>query len=89
MSKFLVKSRGERRRRAGVSFTRAGVVIDTAQFTQEQLEAIADDPELQGTPVEELSEEEAAAQRAAKAAAKAAARAPAKKAVAKSGKAGK
>lgn len=41
-----VRSRGERFRRAGIDFTRAGVVLDPAALTEEQRHAIAHEPAL-------------------------------------------
>lgn len=49
-AKFLVRSRGAQRRRAGISFNREGVVIDPAELTEEQRMAIAEDPELSAMP---------------------------------------
>ena len=46
MSLITVKSKGERFRRAGIEFSRAGVELDTDELTQEQVLAIASEPQL-------------------------------------------
>jgi hypothetical protein len=43
---IVVKSKGERFRRAGIEFTRDGVEIDPAELTAEQAEAINNEPNL-------------------------------------------
>lgn len=64
MSKINVKAKTDRGfRRAGLSFNRAGVDIDTKDLTKAQLEAIRDEPNLIVTDVEP---EETPAQRKAR-----------------------
>lgn len=46
MSIITIKSKPERLRRAGIEFTRAGVELDTAELTQEQVDAISAEPLL-------------------------------------------
>jgi len=46
MSLITVKSKGERFRRAGIEFSRAGVELDTDELTQEQVDAIQAEPNL-------------------------------------------
>lgn len=43
---IVVKSKGERFRRAGIEFTRDGVEVDPAELTAEQAEAINNEPNL-------------------------------------------
>jgi hypothetical protein len=56
MPKVLIKSGPERFRRAGFEFTRAGVVVDTEDLSKEQIEAIADEPNLSARPYDEGAE---------------------------------
>lgn len=42
----LVRSKGERFRRAGIEFTREGVEVDASKLTAEQIAAINDEPAL-------------------------------------------
>lgn len=46
MPKFIVKSMRESFRRAGITFTREGVPVDTDDLTDGQLQAINDEPLL-------------------------------------------
>lgn len=46
MPKFIVKSMRESFRRAGITFTREGVPVDTDDLTEDQLQAINDEPLL-------------------------------------------
>ncbi len=51
MSKLIIRSARDSFRRAGISFTREGVVVDEADLTTEQLEAILADPQLGVSPL--------------------------------------
>lgn len=46
MTLITIKSKGERFRRAGIEFTRAGVELNTDDLTPEQTLAIASEPQL-------------------------------------------
>lgn len=78
MPKIIVKSRGERFRRAGLSFTREGVELDTAKLKKGVFEQLEAEPQLVIKPAEKAASTETAAER--KAREKAEAEADAKKA---------
>lgn len=44
--KLKIKSKPESFRRAGIVFTREGVIVDTAQLTDEQIDALENEPNL-------------------------------------------
>lgn len=67
MSLITIKSKGERFRRAGIEFTRAGVKVDSADLAPEQMLAIASEPQLSffvdGKQIDRPGAEELAAMR--------------------------
>ncbi len=53
MAKVLIRSARESFRRCGITFTRAGVVVDTDDLTKEQIETLTAEPQLSIGPVPE------------------------------------
>lgn len=69
--KILIRSARDSFRRAGLTFTRAGVIVDADDLTEEQREAITDEPQLSVGPVPDEKDDADADAKAAAAAAKA------------------
>lgn len=55
---YRIKSKGESFRRAGLAFTREGVVVDGNYLTDAQKEAIAKEPSLIVEPIDETEASE-------------------------------
>jgi hypothetical protein len=51
--KVLIRSARESFRRAGIQFTREGVVVDVSELTEAQREAITHEPQLSVSPAPE------------------------------------
>jgi uncharacterized protein YbaP (TraB family) len=65
MSKVLIKSLRDGYRRAGLAFNKSGTIVETDDLTEEQIEAIQNDPNLKASRPDDESDEVLRAERAA------------------------
>lgn len=64
MSKLIIKSLRDGYRRAGIAFGRAGVIVETDDLTEQQIEAIQGDPNLKTSAAPDEADEARSVERA-------------------------